>query len=135
MNCTIYDSELDSGFVDEKLTIEEAIESFYSLSENDDSFLTLKGNVHLVVQFLWISTNKWLIDIPIQDSFNKNISLQKYCDYDECIDIINSTYEQKIIYDLYKIPIMETNLDNILNSLKPIKLYKINLMNNITIEQ
>ena len=90
-----YDFFLDDGIESEnaiEVTFEKTLEKFYNLSEDERSFLGIKTNENTTIQFQWLKENMWLIDIP---QIPKRGSLQKKCEYDECVNIIKSIFEDK----------------------------------------
>lgn len=114
MEIFLYDVESDYEVTDYEVNLEKALDEFYELSEEDGSFFGLKDSSGNFIQFAWTSENKWLLDIPIEPP---KLSLQRYANYDECVGIIKAAYEGKHyseIQELYRIPVMETTLDEFL---------------------
>ncbi len=90
MKVFLYDIETDEEREPEEYTLDEALEEFYYLSEEEDSFLGIIDDEDRCIQFLFVSDNKWLVDIP---RVAENYTLQKYADYDECVAMIKKVYE------------------------------------------
>jgi hypothetical protein len=89
---TIDDYDDDDGSNDrfeDDGTLDEILQSFYDLTEEDGSFLGLENEHEQVMQFMWNSDNDWIVDIPEMD---KEGSLQKHSNYDECIILIEKFY-------------------------------------------
>jgi hypothetical protein len=87
------DDESNDGFEDDG-TIDEILQSFYDLSEEDGSFLGLENEQGQVLQFMWNSNDDWIVDIP---EMEKEGSWQKHADYDECVMFIEDFYNEKPI--------------------------------------
>jgi hypothetical protein len=84
--------------------LDTAIDIFYELNDEEDNFFGLIDDSEKCIQFMFISEDKWLVDIPIPPDFN---NLQKYATYEECVSIIKETFlENKIIRFLDK-PLIE----------------------------
>lgn len=114
MKIFLYDTETDYEAINDEADLEKALEKFYELSDEDGSFFGVSNNNDIVIQFAWVDDNKWLVDIPIEVG---KYSLQKYANYDECVDLIKSFYQGKSITKiagLHKVPIMEATLDEVL---------------------
>lgn len=116
MYISTYDAEDNSELINEELLLDETIEFFYYLSEKEGSFLTIKNLDRTVIQLMWVNNNTWLVDIPLKPSLNKtHVSLQKYADYDGCIEAVKASYNNIVIHHLYKVSIMEETLDDVIN--------------------
>jgi hypothetical protein len=105
-----FDPELDNG-ADDDLSLEEALEEFYYLTDVDGTFYGIIDSEERCIQFAWISQDKWLVDIPKPPDF---INYQKYADYDECIDMIKRVYELKEVVQfagMKKVNINKETLD------------------------
>lgn len=115
MTVYLYDAEYDYELQDEELNLQEALKEFYELSDGDGSFFGIKTETK-TTQFAWVADDKWLVDIPYD--MEKRICLQKYADYDECVEIIKSVFSgiapDKLI-GLVKLNMMSETLDEILN--------------------
>ena len=113
MKFFMYDVEKDNGFDDEILSLDEAIEVFSSLSDEKGSFFGIKTKNQQIIQFSW-EDDIWLVDIPLKSTFEINqVSLQKYANYDECINIIKNTYNNRSINNLFKVLVMDETLDEV----------------------
>lgn len=126
----MYDKETENGFDEEVLSLEEAIEEFYYLSDEDGSFFGLVSENRQVIQFSWEKEDIWNVDIPLKSTFQSDdtrTSLQKYANYDECINIIKNVYEEKNIYNLYKVLIMKETLENIKSQTTALTQYKLEI--------
>jgi len=114
MKFFMYDVETDNGFDEEVLSLDEAIEAFYYLSDEKGSFFGIKTKNQQIIQFSWEDDDIWLVDIPLKSTFEINqVSLQKYANYDECINIIKNTYNNKSINNLFKVLVMDETLDEV----------------------
>jgi hypothetical protein len=89
-----YDDEDESNEFEDDGTLDEILQSFYDLSEEDGSFLGLENEQGKIIQFMWNDNNNWLVDIP---KIEKEGSLQKHADYDECVALIKKFYGEDII--------------------------------------
>ncbi len=69
--------------------LEKAINSFYDLTDSKDNFWGIITPNNLKLQFLFISTDKWLADIPDAE---RRGSYQKHLTYNECIVLIKYVY-------------------------------------------
>ncbi|GEN71265.1 hypothetical protein [Chryseobacterium lathyri] len=88
-----YDSSSDEGIESSEareMTLENALETFYNLSEEKGSFIGFKTN-DKIIQFDWNDDNLWMADIPDPQ---KRGSFQKECDYDQCVEIIKSAFDK-----------------------------------------
>jgi len=124
----MYDVETDNGFDEEVLSLDEAIEVFYYLSDEKGSFFGIENDNQQIIQFSWEDDDIWLVDIPLKSTFEINqVSLQKYAHYDECINIIKDTYNNKSINNLFKVLVMDETLDEVKSRTKSISKYKLNI--------
>ena len=115
MKIFLYDSETDYKVDNYEVDLEEALDEFYALSDEDGSFFGVTDN-NTILQFAWEGDDKWLVDIPVEPGI---FSLEKYASYDECVDLIKSFYQGKNpagIAGLHQVPIMETTLDEVLSN-------------------
>ena len=132
MKIFYYDAETENNFVgDEKIkNIDEVIEDFFYLSDIDGSFFGLISENKQVIQFSWEKDDIWSVDIPLKSTFESDdirTSLQKYANYDECINIIENTYYNRSINNLYKVLIMKETLDEVKSRTTNISKYKLNI--------
>jgi len=130
MICFMYDVETDNGFEEEVLSLNEAIEEFYYLSDEKGSFFGIETKNQQIIQFSWEDDDTWLVDIPLKSTFQSDstvTSLQKYANYDECINIIENTYNEKSINNLYKVLTMNETLDEVKSRTTIISKYKLNI--------
>lgn len=101
MKVFLYDVETDYEFDDsqtnDETDLETALDEFYNLSEEDGSFFGVIDEQDNCIQFVWEAQDKWLVDIPKPPSF---LNLQKFADYDECVDIIKKYFTQKKLKNL-----------------------------------
>jgi len=70
-------------------TLDEILQDFFDLPEEDGSFLGLENEQGQVIQFMWEGDNNWLVDIPVME---KEGSFQKHADYDGCVDFIEQFF-------------------------------------------
>jgi hypothetical protein len=127
---SLYDEEFDYRLEDETLSLEKAIREFYDLSSEKASFFQMKTENDNTVQITWEYDDIWLIDIPIKRPNKDLFSLQKYANYEECIDIINSVDQNKKIKNLFKVYILKSTLEETIHNIKPISKYSFDLENN-----
>ena len=95
----------------EKLSEDEIIDSFYKLYDEDGSFWGIEDNEGKILQFCWLYSDTWLVDIPVPPDF---INYQKKADYEECILIIKNVLKEKKvnpIAGMIRIDTMKTTLD------------------------
>lgn len=117
MKLFYYDAYLDEGIESDeanKTNYNEAIVYFYNLTDEEGGFLGLTDNHNQSIQFLWISQDKWLVDIPIPPDFKNP---QQYADHDECIEIIKKVYELDKVISFETMKIVDTmneTLDDVL---------------------
>ncbi|WP_320033435.1 hypothetical protein [Halarcobacter sp.] len=130
MKISLYDEEFDYSLEDETLSLEKVIKEFYDLSSEKASFFQMKTEKSNTVQIAWEYDDIWLIDIPIKLANEDLFSLQKYANYEECIDIISSVDKNKKIKNLFKVYILESTLEETIHSIKPISKYSFDLENN-----
>lgn len=83
----------DSEEIEGNGKLDEIINDFYYLSEEEGSFFGLENNENEILQFAW-SHDKWIADIPIP---KENGSFQKKLNYDECV-IHSMTTTSRIHY-------------------------------------
>lgn len=117
MKIFLYDTEIDNEVNDHKAGLEEALDEFYALSDEDGSFFGIEDSNNKILQFSWEDDNKWLIDIPVEPG---KYSLQKYANYEECIDLIKNFYQGEKpteIAGLHQVYIMEFTLDEVLSKM------------------
>ena len=84
-----YDDEDESNEFEDDGTLDEILQRFYDLSEEDGSFLGLEDEQERVIQFMYNDSNDWLVDIPKTE---KKGSWQKHASYDECVALIEKFY-------------------------------------------
>jgi len=91
--CDITDPDYDDDESDDVFsadgTLDEILQDFFDLSEEDGSFLGLENEQGQVIQFMWEGDNNWLVDIPVME---KEGSFQKHADYDGCVDFIEQFF-------------------------------------------
>lgn len=132
MKIFYYDAESQNNFVDDESieSIDEVIEEFFYLSDEEGSFFGLVSENEQVVQFGWEKEDIWHVDIPLKSTFESDdirTSLQKFSNYDECINIIKNVYEEKNIHNLYKVLIMKETLENIKSQTTALTQYKLEI--------
>lgn len=130
MKISLYDEEFDYSLEDETLSLEKAIKEFYDLSSEKGSFFQMKTNNDNTVQITWEYDDIWLIDIPIILPNEDLFSLQKYVNYEGCVDIINRVDQNKKIKNLFKVYILKSTLEETIHSIKSISKYSFDLENN-----
>jgi hypothetical protein len=130
MKISLYDEEFDYSLEDETLSLEKAIREFYDLSSEKASFFQMKTKNNNTVQIAWEYDDIWLIDIPIKLPNEDLFSLQKYANYEDCIDIINSVDQNKKIKNLFKVYNIKSTLEETINKIKPISKYSFDLEHN-----
>jgi len=62
MKIFLYDSETDYKVDNYEVDLEEALDEFYALSDEDGSFFGVTDN-NTILQFAWEGDDKWLVDI------------------------------------------------------------------------
>lgn len=98
MKVFYYDAYLDEGIDSDNckiVTLDEAIDYFYGLTDEIGSFIGFVDSNENVIQFAWEREDIWLVDIPkVEYSF----AFQKEASYEEIVEIIRIVFkENKIV--------------------------------------
>lgn len=84
-----YNGETGKSINDaEIISLTKSLDDFYTLSEEEGSFLGIQDDEENIIQFMY--DDVWIIDIPIKGTRS---TLSKEDDFNECTNIINSFYK------------------------------------------
>ncbi|QOW59968.1 hypothetical protein [Treponema pedis] len=90
-----YDYALEHGIDEPRIVdLQTALQWFYELTDESDNFFGLVDDNDRCIQFMYVDTDEWLVDIPCPPDF---VNWQKTADYDECVAIIKEVYKNNRI--------------------------------------
>ncbi|MGF7108289.1 hypothetical protein [Treponema pedis] len=90
-----YDYALEHGIDEPRIVdLQTALQCFYELTDESDNFFGLVDDDDKCIQFMYLDTDEWLVDIPCPPDF---VNWQKTADYDECVAIIKEVYKNNRI--------------------------------------
>ncbi|MFH6951368.1 hypothetical protein ACHRV6_22965 [Flavobacterium sp. FlaQc-51] len=79
MKLFFYDYVTEEGFDSNEpmnTDLDTALDIFYELNDEENNFFGLIDDSEKCIQFMFISEDNWLVDIPIPPDFSNNI--EKY---------------------------------------------------------
>ena len=101
-------------YIEKDCTMEEAVNYFYQLSKDTESFFTIGFSPTQAIQFVW--DKKGLCLAEITNDGDERIYMQCYASTEACIDMIITTYtgDPNKLEGFFPVPIMEKTLDDVI---------------------